>query len=282
MSAIRAIQLAETRLTRRVGTAVLVLTSFVVVFPLAWTVRLAFRPRDSYLGNPGGLDGGLTWSNFGAAWASGVSGGLLNSVLVVPLGAVLATFLATMAGFALAKYHVPAKRLLLALLACTFAVPVTALAVPVFDQALQLGYLGTHTGLSVVYAALFTGWGTLFVMSYYSQLPDELLEAAYVDGASKWRTFRSIALPLGAPAVVTVFVMNFFMMWSDLIIALVMMPSQDKQTLAAVVATLPSARESTATTSAAAALIMLVPVLLLFLASQRWLRSEVLSGAVKG
>jgi raffinose/stachyose/melibiose transport system permease protein len=75
--------------------------------------------------------------------------------------------------------------------------------------------------------------------------------------------------------------MNFFMMWGDLIIALVMMPTERLRTLSSVVAALPSARESTATTSAAAALLMLIPVLLLFLLSQRWLKSEVLSGAVK-
>jgi raffinose/stachyose/melibiose transport system permease protein len=281
MSSNNAIQLAESRVSRTTGSVIIAVATLVVIFPLFWTVRLALRPRDSYLANPAGLDGGLTLSNFVAAWNSGVQQGMVNSLLVVPLAAIVATMLAALAGYALAKYYIPAKKPIMGILACTFAVPVTALAVPVFDQALQFGYLGTHLGLSMVYSAMFTGWGTLFLISYYTQLPVELLEAASIDGAGKWRTFWSIALPLGAPAVVTVLVMNFFMMWGDLIIALVMMPTERLRTLSSVVAALPSARESTATTSAAAALLMLIPVLLLFLLSQRWLKSEVLSGAVK-
>jgi multiple sugar transport system permease protein len=275
-------QLADSRSSRLLTVFVVGFASIAVVFPLVWVLRLSFRPRDAYLGDPAGVGGGFTLDNFVAAWEGGLARGMVNSLLVIPPGAALATLLSTICGFAIAKLHVPLKRLVLALLACTFAVPVTALAVPIFDQALQFGYLGSFPGLALVYAALFTGWGTLFLSSYYSGFPDELLEAARVDGAGPIRTFVSVAAPLGVPAIVTVFVMNFFMMWSDIIIALAMMPSADSRTLGTVVATLPSARESSATTTAAAAVITLVPVLLLFLASQRWLRAEVLAGAVKG
>lgn len=274
-------RLAESRSSGAVTWLVIGFSSVAVLFPLAWVLRLSFRPRGAYLGDPAGLGGGFTFDNFVAAWNAGLGRGMLNSLLIIPLGAAIATLLATVCGFAIAKLRVPFKPLVLVVLACTFAVPVTALAVPVFDQALQFGYLGSMPGLSLVYAALFTGWGTLFMASYYSAFPDELLEAAAVDGAGVVRSFLAIVVPLGGPAVVTVFVMNFFMMWSDIIIALVMMPTADTQTIGAVVATLPSARESTATTSAAAAVITLIPVLILFLASQRWLRSEVLAGAVK-
>jgi ABC-type glycerol-3-phosphate transport system permease component len=281
MSAIHPMRLAESRTSRAAAIAVVTVVSLLVLFPLVWTLRMSMRPRGAYIADPAGWGGGLTWSNFGAAWQAGLGVGLMNSLLVVPLAAVLAAALATLAGFALAKLPVVGRRVLTVLLVSTFAVPVTALAVPVFDQALQFGYLGTHLGLSFVYAGLFTGWGTIFMTSYYSGFPTELLEAARVDGAGSFRTFRSIALPLAAPAVVTILAMNFFMMWSDLIIALVMMPSAELQTMAVVVATLPSARDSSATTSAASAVLMLLPVLIVFAVSQRWLRLEVLSGAVK-
>ncbi|GAB3597474.1 carbohydrate ABC transporter permease [Microbacterium tumbae] len=273
--------LTQSRVSRTGGLFIIGLATLLVVFPLVWVIRLSFRPRDAYLADPSGVGGGFTLENFIGAWQNGLGLGMLNSIIVIPLGAAIATVLATACGFALAKMRVPLRRLIMGVLACTFAVPVTSLAVPLFDQALQFGYLGTYTGLSLVYAALFTGWGTLFMTAYYQGFPDELLEASAVDGAGPLRSFVSIVLPLGAPALVTVFVMNFFMMWSDIIIALVMMPASASQTIAAVVASMPSARESNATTSAAAAVIMLIPVLVLFLASQRWLRSEVLAGAVK-
>jgi ABC-type glycerol-3-phosphate transport system permease component len=274
-------RLATTPVNRVLGSTLLAVISLIVLFPLAWTMRLATRPRESYLANPSSLDGGITWDNFEAAWNSGVGQGLLNSLIVMPAAAILATALAALAGYAFARLRLPGQRLVLLLLAATFAVPVTALAVPIFDQALLYGYLGTYWGLILVYTGLFTGWATLFLTSYFSTFPSELLEAAAIDGASKWRSFISIGIPLGLPAIVTVLVMNFFMMWSDLIIALVMMPTADLQTVAVTVATLPSARESTATTSAAAALLMLLPVLLVFAVAQRWLRSDVIAGAVK-
>lgn len=254
----------------------------VVVVPLAWVIRLAFRPQSAYSGDPTGVGGGFTFDNIRAAWDAGIGSGLLTSALVVPLGAMIATVLATVTGYALAKENVPFKRTVTALIVGTIAVPLTSLAVPVFDQALQFGYLGSRPALAVVYGVLFTGWGVLFMTSYFSALPDELLEAARCDGAGRLRTMIAIALPISVPAMISIFVVNMFSMWSELIIGLIMLPTTSQQTAAVVLAQFATQYRSGGPVTAAAMLVMIFPMVIAFFVCQRWLKAEILGGAVKG
>ncbi|WP_309105098.1 carbohydrate ABC transporter permease [Microbacterium sp.] len=253
-----------------------------VILPLAWVVRLAFRPLDAYTGDPTGLDGGVTLENIQGAWDAGIGSGLLTSALIVPLGALIATVLATVTGYALAKEDVPFRRGVTGLIVATIAVPLTSLAVPVFDQALQFGYLGSRPALAVVYGVLFTGWGVLFMSSYFSALPDELLEAARCDGAGRVRTMVEVAFPISIPAMISIFVVNMFSMWSELIIGLVLLPTTSQQTAAVVLAQFATQYRSGGPVTAAAMLIMILPMVVAFFVCQRWLKAEILGGAVKG
>jgi raffinose/stachyose/melibiose transport system permease protein len=282
MSATAAVGRAESRPVRVTIRVVVGLALIGVLIPLAWVVRLAFRPLTAYTGDPAGLGGGFTVDNIRTAWDSGLGHGLLSSLIIVPLGAVIATALAATAGYGLAKERVPMRPLVTAVLVGTVAVPLTSLAVPIFDQALQFGYLGSQPAVALLYGVLFTGWGTLFMQSYFAGLPDELIEAARCDGAGHTRTFTSIALPVSVPALISVFVVNLFSMWSELIIGLIMLPTTDKQTAAVVLAQFATQYRSGGPVTAAAMLVMILPVVVAFFACQRWLKAEILGGAVKG
>jgi ABC-type glycerol-3-phosphate transport system permease component len=253
-----------------------------VLMPLAWIVRLAFRPVSAYTGDVAGLGGGFTFDNVHTAWDSGLGHGLLSSLVIVPLGSVIATGLAATTGYGLAKEKVPFKRLIVALIVGTIAVPLTSLAVPIFDQALQFGYLGSQPAVALLYGVLFTGWGVLFMSSYFAGLPDELLEAARCDGAGRFRVMWSIALPVSTPALISVLVVNMFSMWSELIIGLIMLPTTNKQTAAVVLAQFATQYRSGGPVTAAAVMIMILPVVIVFFVCQRWLKAEILGGAVKG
>lgn len=274
--------IAEGATARWVRRVVVVLAVLGVLLPLAWVVRMALRPVDAYLASPGGLGGGLTLVNFSDAWSAGLGDGLVSSLLVVPLASVIATALAALGGYVLAKEDVPFAPLFVAVLAFTLVVPLSSLAVPVFDQALQFGYLDSRLGLALTYGALFSGWGTLFMRAYYGGLPDELVDAARVDGASLWQTFVRIAVPLGGPAIASVFVIDLFIGWGELIIALIDLPSPEKQTSAAVLAQFSTQYRSGGPLTAAGMLIVVAPIFAAFVVSQRWLRTEVFGGAVKG
>lgn len=267
----------------RVGRiAIVALAALAVVVPLLWALRVSLRPVDAWIGDPAGLGGGLTLANFADAWERGMGAALVSSTIVVSIGSVLATVLAALAGYGLAKEEMPGKRVVVAVAALTLVVPLASLAIPLFDQALSFGILDSRPALGLMYGALFAGWGTLFLRAYFGGVPDELIEAAKVDGAGSWRTFASVALPLAGPALATVLVLNVFLQWSELLLALVMLPSTGNQTASAVLAGLSGQFRAGGPLTAAGLFITVAPIAAAFVASQRWLRAEVFSGAIKG
>jgi ABC-type glycerol-3-phosphate transport system permease component len=253
-----------------------------VILPLLWTIRIALKPLGAYTRHPSGIGGGFTFANFSSAWTAGLLGeGFKNSFLIVPAGALLATVVATLAGFALNKLEVPARKLVAIVVILGIGVPIPAVALPLFDQNLRLGIVDWRLGLVFVYGAIFASWGTLFMSAYFGNVPGSLIESARLDGATTFGVFRRIAVPLAAPAVVSVFVINFFIMWAELLLALVLLPSEGKKTVEIALAAFSTQYETGGPTAAAAALMAAGPVFLLFAASQRYLAKGLLTGAVK-
>jgi ABC-type glycerol-3-phosphate transport system permease component len=159
--------------------------------------------------------------------------------------------------------------------------PLASLGMPIFEQALSWGYLDNQFGLSVVYGVLFSAWASFFMASYFSSLPDDLIEAAHIDGATKLDVFVRIAVPLAFPAIASTLVINLFVMWSELIIAIMFLPSAELQTVAATLAQFNEQRRSGGPVLAAAMLLDVLPVIIAFALAQRWLKAEVFGGGVK-
>ena len=141
---------------------------------------------------------------------------LAHSTLAVGVGSTLAVCLASATGFALARYRYRGKTITALLVTVTLFLPVSALVIPLFELLQSLGMLSSLFWLGVVYGVLFSAWATIFMRSFFLQLPQEMFEAAQVDGAGTLRTFVSIALPLARPAIATAFILTFFLQWSEL------------------------------------------------------------------
>jgi raffinose/stachyose/melibiose transport system permease protein len=225
---------------------------------------------------------GVTLKEFSSAWKIGGLGqGLVNSLLIVTSAALLTTLVASLAGFALAKLRVPFRKLLLGVLMLAIAVPVPAIVIPLFVDGLSHGYSDSRAGLAVVYAAVTTGWGTWYLYSYFQSLPNSLLESARIDGASDLRIFAWIAVPLARSAIATLFVFNFFFLWSDLLLAVVLLLNPSYHTVTVGVALLDGGLNVDIPLKAAGVLIAVAPNLVLFVIAQRFLTAGVLSGASK-
>lgn len=270
-----------TRLGAAARTAAVWAALLAVVGPLVWVVRIALKSPDDYARDPSGFAGPVTLANFGDAWGAGLGLAMRNSAVVVLLGAVIATALATFAGYALAKLDFPGRRAVLVGIAAALGIPLAALAIPLFDQGLRYGIVGSLPGLAVVYGTIFSAWGTLLMRSYFQGVPDDLVEAASVDGATTWQVFARVALPLARPAVATVALINVFLQWSELILGLVLLPGAQSQTATVAVAQLATQFRTGGPLTAAGMLIVAAPVLALFLFGQRSIRGDVLAGAVK-
>ena len=273
----------ESTLGRWAARIVMAIAVVAVLFPLFWVLRIATKTEDAFIREPASIAGEITLANFGAAWTAVDLGGAIRDSLAITIpGALLATAVGTLAGFAFAKLRLPARRAVMALAVGGLTIPVAALAIPQFDQALDLGYLDTHIGLIVVYGSFFASWTSLYFFSYFRDLPGDLLEAAAIDGASARQTFLRISLPLAAPAIAVGFVLNVFLQWSELLLGLIMLPGGDVRTAMTAVASFSTQFRTGGPLTAAASVIVALPIFLLFLGAQRWLRSEMFGGSIKG
>lgn len=210
---------------------------------------------------------------------------LLNTVLYVVLGAGGATVLATLGGYALAKFDFPGKRAVFAVVIGAVAVPTTALAVPTFLMFSKLGL--TNTPLAVIIPSLITPFGLYLMWTYAAEaIPGELLEAARVDGAGEFRTFWRICVPLLAPGIVTVALFTMVATWNNYFLPLIMLKDPDWYPLTLGL----NAWNDQAATSGGQAIFNLVitgslltilPLLLAFLLLQRYWQSGLATGGVK-
>jgi multiple sugar transport system permease protein len=147
---------------------------------------------------------------------------LANSALYAIVGGVGATVLAVLAGYGLAKYRFAGRRLGFAILLGAVMVPTTALVIPTFVLFAQVGW--TNTIWAVILPTLLNPFG-VYLMNVYARdaVPDELLDAARVDGAGEFRTFLQVALPLLRPAIVTVLLLSVVASWNNYFLPLVML-----------------------------------------------------------
>ena len=207
----------------------------------------------------------------------------LNSLLYAGGGALACSLVSAAAGFALAKYRFRGKSLIFAALVAGVLLPYITLAIPQYLLAAQAGISNTY------WAVLLPGIVSpfsIYLARIYAQasIPDEVLEAARVDGASEWRIFRSIALRLLVPGLVTVFLLQFVGIWNNFLLPYVMLGTENNFPLSVGLFGLMSASQERTyySTAIVGAAVAVIPLLILFVVLQRFWRLDLLSGTVKG
>ncbi|MEN2736856.1 carbohydrate ABC transporter permease [Microbacterium sp. X-17] len=208
-----------------------------------------------------------------------------NTLLYVVVGAGGATLLATVAGYGMAKFNFPGKRLVFAIVLGAIAVPGTALAVPTFLMFSQVGL--TNTPWAVILPSLISPFGFYLIWTYASEaIPTELLEAARMDGAGEFRTFFTISLRLLAPGVVTVALFAIVATWNNYFLPLIMLSDPTWYPL-----TVGLSQWSAQATGVGAqpifnlvitgSLVTIIPIVAAFLVLQRYWQSGLAAGSVK-
>ncbi|MDQ1294299.1 MAG: multiple sugar transport system permease protein [Actinomycetota bacterium] len=210
---------------------------------------------------------------------------LLNTLMYVVAGAGGATLLAVMGGYALAKFDFPGKRAVFAVVIGAVAVPGTALAVPTFLMFSEMGL--TNTPWAVIIPSLISPFGLYLMWTFAEQaIPDELIEAARVDGAGEFRTFFRICLPVLAPGIVTVLLFTTVATWNNYFLPLIMLKNPDWYPLTLGL----NAWNQQAGTAGGeavfnlvitASLLTILPLIAAFLCLQRYWQSGLTAGSVK-
>lgn len=260
-------------------TLTLAIVSLFTVAPLIAVIVLALSPENEPT-IPYALPSSLTFDNILRIFNVGEFPlWLWNSMVYSVVSVVIVLLTASMAAYALARKRFPGRNALLWSIIATLMVPMQATLIPTFILIAGAGGVNTLWGL--ILPTLANAQAVFLIRQFIKDLPDELFDAARIDGAGEWRTFISIVIPLIKPVLATLAIFVFLWHWNDLLWPLVVGQSDAARTLTVGLATLNTETVSTSNIMAAA-LISFIPCLLIFIFLQRHIVASITSSGVKG
>ena len=258
--------------------AVLALTC---LYPIWFAVNTALKDNRGYILDRFGWVDSPTLENFAAAWGRArFSEYFLNSVVVTGGAVACLLVTASLAGFALAVLRFPYRRLVFIVILASLMIPVQVVLVPFYQTIIGLGLLNTRAGLILSYTAFFLPFSVYLMTSFYAGLPRELTEAARIDGARFWQVWWFVMLPLGAPALITLGILNTLYCWNDVLISLLVL--QDERTLMVGITALRGEYTTNVPLLAAGIVLAAAPIIAIYLIFQRRIVAGIAAGAVKG
>ncbi len=276
----------------------LVILALLFLFPLYWIVTGAFKTgQDIYSTTPVWWPSEWTMANFTKLFSRrsaplfeivglvgptvpGAIRWLVNTVFMSVMAMLLTCLTASMAGYALAKKRFLGRGLIFSLIVCAMALPKQVILIPLLKEMSALHLYDT------LWAVIFptVGWPFgVFLMKQFSEgIPGEILEAARVDGASEWRTFSTIVLPMVKPGIGALAIFTFINSWNDYFMQLVMLASNSKYTISLGIATMQAETSVDTGLLMAGATLAAVPIIIVFLIFQKYFTQGITMGAVKG
>jgi multiple sugar transport system permease protein len=275
---------------RFLGYAVLIFFALVFIFPFVLSLASSFKTLPDIQANPVRL---LADPEYGGWTLDGIRGlntesvriprWFLNSTVVTVIATLGRVFLASLAGYALAKMSFPGKQILFGLIIVLLAVPGVVLLIPKFLILKQLGLLNSYAGLII--PLMFDAFAIFLMKQFFEQLPDELIEAAAIDGASAWQTFSRVMLPLAAPGLIALTILSVQGIWNEFLHPLIAVPGAPE--LATLPLGLANLRASFGqaqpwNTILAGSLITTIPIAIVFFVFQRYFVQGVAATGVKG
>jgi ABC-type sugar transport system, permease component len=270
---------------------VLIIAAFVTAFPLAWMFVSSFKPGSEIAATPLSLDlQTLSFRNYTALLSSvPIWVGFQNTFIVLLVQGGATMLFCPLAGFAFAKFQFRGKKFLFAFVLSTMMIPVIAMILPLLLEMGALNWVDSYQGL--IAPGLVNAFAIFWTRQQIAEIPDELLEAAKVDGCTPFGMYWRIVFPLIRPALAALAIMTFLGIYNDFVWPVIITQSDSMQTLQVMLSNLATQINNTSPGTTghdawgmimAASSLATMPVLVLFIALQRQFIRGMLAGGVKG
>jgi multiple sugar transport system permease protein len=253
--------------------------------PLLWMLSLSLRSAaDVLVSTLNPMPGPPTLDNYGEVLRSAqFPRFLLNSALLAGIGSLGAIAVAAPSAYAFSRLDFRGRGVLLVAVLALQMISPLVLAFPLYRYFASLGLLDSIPATGLVYVALFTPLATWMLKGFFDGIPRDLDDAARIDGASRWRAFRSVVLPIALPGLTAVFVLTALLAWGEFVIPFILL--SDPSSLPISVGILNFQGNYAATSTgilAAGAVLAVLPAILLFVLLQRFIVGAFVAGALKG
>ena len=249
--------------------AALIAGSITMIFPFAWMLLTSFKTQaESMAIPPQILPSHWNFDNFFKALESLPFWNLyLNTFLLILFRVICAVVFSSMAGYAFAKLEFPCKKLLFGLVLMQMMLPSQIFIIPQYQMLAKMGL--TNSIFALVFPGLVSAFGTFFLRQAYLGLPNELAEAAYLDGCTKWQTFTKVLLPLTKSSLAALAIFTAVFAYADLMWPLICNTDLNMMTLSAGLSTLNGQYTTNFPVLMAGSLLAMVPMVLLYLLFQK-------------
>ena len=260
----------------------LILGAMLALFPLAWMVSASLMPAgEANTYPPRFLPSVPTLEHYRTMFVRlDLARYFLNSALLATTVTALALFINSMAGYAFAKFHFRGRDTVFQTLVTGLVIPAQVAMLPLFLLMKELGFINSYWG--VIIPGMASIFGIFLIRQYALSIPDELLDAARIDGASELRIYFSIVLPVIRPILVTLAIFTFMSTWNDFMWPLIVLSDESKYTLPVALANLSGEHVQDTELMMAGSVLTVLPVLVVFLFLQRFYVAGITAGSVKG
>jgi len=263
-------------------------------YPFIVLLITSLKSNDQFFHDFWGFASPAQWGNYSAAWTA-ISPYIMNSVIVSSISVVGVLVVSSLSAYAFARHKFPGSTVLFYGILSLMMIPGVLTLISSFMWVKEFpfaggnnwmgqggtGFLNSHLGLILPYIAGGQVFAIYILKSFISGLPEELFEAARIDGASEFRTFWSIALPLSKPMLGTVAIMNLLAVWNDYVWPLLVISDDSKKTLAIGLSFFQGTYSTTYGPLMAGYVIACLPLLILFLFTMKYFVEGLTSGAIK-
>ncbi|MFC4597038.1 carbohydrate ABC transporter permease [Cohnella hongkongensis] len=255
-----------------------------MAFPFVWMLLSSIKSAEEIIHVPiTWFPENPQWHNYKDIWSVIPLGNMyVNSLIVTVLIVIGVLLTSSMAGFALAKYRFKGREVLFMLILATMMIPFFVLFVPLFFIIKELGWVNTYAGLIV--PNIVTGFGIFLMRQFTSGIPDEMIQAARIDGASEWRVYWSMILPLQKQALAALAIFSFVYQWDSFLWPLVVVSDEGMNTLPLGINMLRNAYSSQANMNMmmTGSTIIVIPSLIVFVLLQRYFIKGITMTGMKG
>lgn len=256
-----------------------------IIIPFIWVLISAFKTSSEIFQSPWALPKSPQFSNFSTAWVDGQVGNNFLNSLIVTLGTLAILIpIGAMAAYVLVKYPFKGSKLILNSFMGGLMFPNFLVIVPLYLLISRLGLLNTKFGLILVYVAYSLAF-TVFVLSgFFEQLPNELIEASFLDGCTHSQSFWRVMFPLAKPGILVVAIFNAIGLWNEYPLALVLAGTKEVQTLPVGISNLTTSMFYSGNWGAlfAGIVIVMLPVMIVYIIFKDQIQKTMLAGAIKG
>lgn len=262
---------------------ILTVFSIAVLIPILWMVSTAFKTAsETMTTNPVWIPKKIAFDSYIKLWKEyPFTQWFKNSFTITMCSMIICVICACLAGYGLTRFKFPGRSAMLTFILVTQMFPSVMLLVPFYSVISKLGLINTHLGLILVYTSFTMPFCTWMMVGFFKALPLELDEAARLDGASEWKTFVRVILPLTIPGIASTSIYAFITAWNEYMFAFILTTSSEMRTLSVGIAEMNGYQQVLWNDMMAAAIIASLPLVVLFIFLQKYFISGLTAGAVK-